>query len=187
MGIMGLQAQTIEQPKSNFQRSQLLIAPFYFFDATFMMSYEHPIARSGALRITPSITLSNDDYDNREGFGIDLGYKAFLLGKSRVINVYVGPYAYYKHIKSIERSAYYYDSYYDYRYEYITTYHNIVALGVDTGVKCIFGRFVIDFTFGGGIRYPIDAKNIYDDYVDIYSYNYKGIAPRANLMFGITL
>jgi hypothetical protein len=182
MSIIGLQAQTIDSPKSNFQRSQLLIAPFYFFDATFMVSYEHPIAKNGALRITPSITLSEDDYnDSREGFGIDLGYKAFLLRNSRIVNVYVGPYAYYKSIKHTYREySYYYDDYgyYNYSdYEKISYNNNVFGLGIDTGVKCIFGRFVLDLTLGGGIKYPTNSE----------SNEYKGIAPRANLMFGVTL
>ena len=171
VGIIGLQAQTVDSHKSNFQRSQLLFAPFYLFDATFMMSYEYLLTDNSALRITPSITFIDDD-DSYKGFGIDLGYKAFLLGNSRWINVYVGPYAYYKYIKSAKRLIY---PYYIHEYDVID---NILGLGIDTGVKFTFGRFVLDFTFGGGIRYPLN---------DNRSSPSKSIVPRANLMFGITL
>ena len=166
VGTFGLQAQSSDLPRSGFQRSQLLFSPVYLFDATFMMSYEQPLSRSGALRITPSITLEDNGYDSREGFGIDLGYKVFLLRNSRVINFYVGPYAYYNHLKST--GSYNYNRLY---------YRDTLGFGIDTGVKCIFGRFVIDFTLGGGIKYPLNAN----------SNEYKGIAPRANLMFGVTL
>ena len=175
MSIIGLQAQTIDSQKPNIYRSQLLIAPFYFFDATFMMSYEYLITDNGALRITPSITLE-DGY--REGFGIDLGYKAFLLRKSRIVNVYVGPYAYYNYLKSTDWN-YYYDYNSGYGHDEIEiNYNNILGLGVDTGVKFTFGRFVLDLTLGGGIRYPLN---------DNLSSPSKSIVPRINLMFGVTL
>jgi len=192
MAMLSLNAQTtetIETPQKIY-RNQLLIAPFYFFDATYMMSYEYLISTNGALRITPSVTLSNVDkesslfnsYRNKEGYGIDLGYKIFLLRKGDgKVNVYIGPYAMYKYVKFIYSKE---DHTYDFVKNKIDDY-NVFGLGVDAGIKFIFGHFVLDLTVGGGIRYPqfenddnYTASSIFDDY-------YKGITPRANLMLGV--
>ena len=80
------QSQIEESLKSKVWRNQILVAPFYFFDNTFMVSYERIFPANGALRITPSITLSNIDQE-REGIGLDLGYKAFIVDKSRLFSI----------------------------------------------------------------------------------------------------
>jgi hypothetical protein len=179
---VAIQAQT----ESNFQKTsetgvfnnQLLFAPFYFFDQTLMVSYERIFQGNGALRITPSFTLSNADrfnYGNREGFGLDLGYKAFLITNQKnrmtLFNVYLGPYIMYRNIKNprIQPEAF-----------------NVLGGGIDTGIKFTFGhRFVLDITVGGGIRNPsikggFSSDGIFDD-------AFKGIAPRINLFLGATL
>lgn len=189
VGIVSLQAQSTEPEPAKVYKNQLLIAPFHLFDATFMLSYERlfPLNNTNTeLRITPSVMLSNidqDDYSfwgeeepsyNREGFGIDVGYKIFLFDSSRKINIYAGPYALYKYIR------------HNYTEEPDGTI-NAIGFGVDTGVQICFGRFVMDATLGGGMRYPMfdgsdtySAESIFDD-------RYKGITPRVNFVLGLML
>ena len=185
VGIIGLQAQTVESSQPKVYHNQLLIAPFYLFDGTYMLSYEFIFLKSGTFRITPSVTYSNTtnntapyNYsERRNGYGIDLGYKAFLIRNSRVVNVYAGPYTYLKYINSNESTFTYEHSMYEgYSYQ-----NNILGFGVDTGVKCTLGHFVIDLTLGGGTRYPISILTIYRNTYE----KYKGLELRANLMLGI--
>ena len=194
-GVLCLQAQSQpeEQPKLNVYRNQILIAPFYFFDNTFMISYERVFPSNGALRITPSITLSNINsssysyttpkYESREGVGLDLGYKAIVLDKSKkaaTFNVYIGPYAMYKHVNNSKfdeaTQAYRADQY------------DILGLGIDSGLKLIFGgRFVLDVTLGGGVRYPLFDSNDKRVVTDTFDDEFKGVIPRINLFLGVTL
>jgi hypothetical protein len=84
----------------NFKKNHVLFSPFYFLDGTFMLSYER-MFQTGSLRVTPSIKLQNvsdQDYDQREGYGIDVGYKFFFTERPHAANFYMGPYALYKNI-----------------------------------------------------------------------------------------
>jgi len=180
------QYQDEEAIKPVVYRNQMLIAPFYFFDETLMFSYERIFPSNGALRITPSVTLSNVENDtrlSREGFGLDMGYKAFIVDKSKrstVFNVYIGPYVMYKHVSNSRRD---FASPSSIKKETM----NVLSGGFDAGIKLTVGRFVLDFTLGGGIRYPqlenpetVSVTSYFDD-------EYKGIVPRINLFVGVTL
>ena len=178
-------------------KNQLLIAPFYLFNETFMISYERIFPDNGALRITPSVTLSNvsdGSYfsrKNREGVGVELAYKALLFPTAQKFNIYFGPYLLYRYVKN---------TYTDYPYYGIQPAvalpptktideFNVMGVGIDTGVKLTFGRFIMDFTFGGGLRYPLNNSNfeIDNSASDIFDDNFKGIAPRVNFMLGVAL
>jgi len=163
----------------------MLFSPFYFFDGTFMLSYER-LFSSGALRITPSIKLQNlsdEHYSQREGWGIDLGYKFFLNNRPGKSNFYLGPYALYKNTKVKE--SYIYDDDFSFKRTRIDTY-NVIGLGVDTGIKFIFGRFTMDISLGGGIRYAyMDGYTFNSTKSEWFDVDYKGIVPRGNFSFGI--
>lgn len=163
--------------------NQFLFSPFYFWDGTFMLSYER-IFPSGALRITPSIKLQNIDdkyYSQREGWGLDLGYKFFLSSRPYKVNFYLGPYALYKNTKVKSRSHQVDDMLMS-----VAQTYNILGIGVDTGVKFIFGRFTMDISMGGGIRYAyLDGYNYDNSGVDWWEIDYKGIVPRGNISFGV--
>jgi len=185
LGVMGLRAQPDDYP-ARMNRNQFLFSPIYLFDATFFVSYEHLFRNNSALRISPSITISNSDnsifqnnFRSREGFGVDAGYKIFLYEKPhRNANLYMGPYFMYKYMKIVHMG--YPDD--------VADIYKIWGVGIDTGVKFTMGRFVMDITIGGGVRYPLlnDDPNVplADDILDI---NYKGIAPRINFCLGVTL
>ena len=191
LGVMGLQAQSPDLQKSNVKRNHFHFSPFYLFDATFMMSYEHIFPFKGALRVTPSITLSNSlnstyysDLKNREGLGIDMGYKFFLSEKPRrVVNPYVGPFLMYKYVKHT-RIYYSVSSVWPGDNVYFHDEYHVFGLGVDAGVKFVFGRFTVDATVGGGVRYHNNSESIA---TDVFDDVYKGIVPRLNLCFGIAL
>lgn len=170
--------------------NHVLFSPFYFLDGTFMLTYER-LFSSGALRITPSIKLQNIDdqhYSQREGWGLDFGYKFILTNRPRKVNFYLGPYALYKNIKV--KSPVYLSSSSYYPLMEPTTYakktYNILGMGVDSGVKFIFGRFVMDISFGGGIRYAyIDGYSYANSGAEWFDIDYKGIVPRGNISFGV--
>ena len=188
---INLWAQSDDSPAS-IKRHQLLFSPIYLFDATFLLSYEHLFQNQTALRITPSITLSNTDNSvfhsnlkSREGFAIDAGYKVFLFEKPRRnANVYMGPYVMYKYVKHTRGT--WYSSIPD--DPDIVDIYKVWGVGIDTGIKFIMGRFVMDITVGGGVRYPLlnDDANVpaAEGILDI---GYKGIAPRINFCLGVTL
>lgn len=181
LGLISLQAQNLKLPQSTTYRNQILVSPPYLIENTFMVSYERIFPTKGALRITPSVTLSNVENDiwdeQREGAKIDIGYKAFLIEKGEVVkfNLYLGPYVMYKYLMSSVGIA---DS-----EGYSSKEYNIFGAGVDAGIKLTVARFVMDFTLGGGVRYPLDTHG--ETATSIFSDNYKGIVPRANLSLGI--
>jgi len=164
--------------------NHLLFSPFYFFDGTFMITYERLFA-SGSLRVSPSIKLQNlsdEFYSQREGWGLDVGYKLFLNPRPHKVNFYMGPYALYKNINVKELTP----SFESLFKQYQTNTYNILGLGVDTGVKFIFGRFTMDISLGGGIRYAyIDGYTFKNSESTWFDEAYKGIVPRGNLSFGI--
>ena len=180
IGMINVQAQNTETTKSGYN-NQLLIAPIHFAASTFMLSYERMMpSNKSALRITPSVTFSNterntwrDDYQiGREGFGLDLGYKFYMFNNPRKVNIYFGPYAMGKYIKRNYSES-------------PSKETTVIGVGVDAGLKMVFGRFVMDFTAGGGLRTSIfegsdehAVDNIFDD-------RYRGIMPRANFMIGM--
>jgi len=181
--MVGAWAQTAET--GTVFKNQVLFSPPFLIENTFMVSYERIFPTKGALRITPSVTLSNVENSifwdkEREGWKIDVGYKAFLIEKGDFVklNVYLGPYAMYRYLKNY---ANYYDSYYGKEENEI---YNILGAGVDAGAKLTIARFVVDFSFGGGVRYPIGIVGS-ETATSIFSDNYKGITPRANLSLGI--
>ncbi|MCL2727564.1 MAG: DUF3575 domain-containing protein [Bacteroidales bacterium] len=185
MGTLAAQTSNAEnQLSTNYKPNHLLFSPFYFVDGTFMLTYERIFA-SSSLRVTPSIKLQNlsdEFYTQREGWGIDVGYKFFLTQRPKRGIFYLGPYALYKNInvkesgKSLESSF----------VQDISDTYNIMGLGVDTGVKFIFGRFTMDISIGGGIRYAfIDGYTFKNSGSDWYDVDYKGIVPRGNLSVGI--
>ena len=164
--------------------NHFLFSPLYFFDGTFMLSYER-LFSSGSLRITPSIRLQNIDdqrYTQREGWGMDIGYKFFFTGRPRHTNFYLGPYTLFKNIK--EKSPSYSSSYTP--SNYIVDNYNIIGIGVDTGIKFIFGRFTMDISLGGGIRYAyLDGYSFENSGVEWWEIDYKGIVPRGNFSIGV--
>ena len=165
--------------KPDILQHQMLFSPFYFFGGTFMMSYEYLTLSHNAFRITPSVTLNNsgNNYESREGVGLDLGYKISVFNKYKA-NVYMGPYFMYKYAKHSSRDYYY-------NVTDNKTY-NVLGLGIDAGIKLTFGRFVMDITLGGGARYPLQDYSGYSSR-SIFHVAYKGIAPRANFFLGIAL
>ena len=163
-----------------------MMNPFYFFDGTFMLTYER-LFPTGSLRITPSITLqnvNNGNFDQREGWGLDFGYKFFLSPPKRV-NLYMGPYALYRKL-SVGGNHYIDDNGYA-GYRYRTDVYDILGLGVDAGIKFIIGgRIVIDLSLGGGVRYPyLNGKTFNSTANDIFDVDYKGVVPRGNFSIGI--
>ena len=164
-------------------RNHMLFSPFYFFDGTFMLSYER-LFSTGSLRITPSIKLQNINdelYSQREGWGLDVGYKFFLNNRIRKANFYLGPYALYKNINVTESNTFEGDM-----IRSQTDTYNILGFGVDSGFKFIFGRFTMDISLGGGIRYAyIDGYRYKNSGSDWFDFDYKGIVPRANFSLGI--
>ena len=183
IGMISVQAQNVETTRQNFHQNQFLFSPFHFFDGTFMLSYERMMPNgNAALRITPSITLSNvqqfgwwgdeDRRIGRQGFGLDVGYKFFLLNNPRRFNFYVGPYAMFRQINN--------------RFRYLPTERiDVLGMGVDAGMKMTFGRFVMDFTLGGGLRYAMFEGSENHSTPDIFDDKYRGIMPRANFVLGI--
>jgi len=171
---------TVEKP------NHLLFSPLYFFDGTFMLTYER-LFPSGAIRITPSIKLQNlsdDSYSQREGWGLDAGYKFFLTNGLRKANFYMGPYTLFKNI-NVKNAITYHEI--DGKVtQYQTDRYNIVGFGVDTGIKFIFGRFTMDISLGGGIRYAyIEGYTYKNSGSEWYDIDYKGIIPRGNFSFGV--
>ena len=184
--------QRIEHP------NHILLSPFYLFDGTFMLSYER-LFQTGALRITPSVTLRNrtdynynHNYDNREeqGWTIDLGYKFFFTNRVHRVTPYVGPYAFYRYLESkiqyppqecgpeCSTPALQYSAY---------TNYDILGVGVEGGVKFIFGRFTMDVSLGGGIRIPYRDGDVVSNGRDgMWDIAYKGVVARGNFSFGIT-
>lgn len=200
LAIVGAWAQSSQTEK--VYNNQLLIAPFYLLDETFMLSYERIFTDNGALRITPSVTLSNvnnglfdinDSYrKNREGFGIELAYKALLFPTDRVFNVHFGPYVLYRYVKNTYESYtsdLSYSSYLNPNPTIKTERFNVMGAGIDTGIKLTMGRFILDFTVGGGLRYPANNSDfeIDNSASDIFDDNFKGIAPRVNFFLGVAL
>jgi len=188
MGVMSLQAQSVDWQKPNIRRNHLLFSPFYLFDATFMMSYEYLFPYKGALRLTPSITLSNSlnntyysGLKSREGFGLDAGYKIFLSEKPRTIfNPYIGPFLMYKYVRHTRTDDV---IIVPVQPVYNDVYH-VFGAGVEGGVKLVFGRFTLDATVGRGVRYHNDQNSIA---TDVFDDVYKGIIPRINLFVGVAL
>ena len=165
--------------------NHILFSPLYFFDGTFMLTYER-LFRTGSIRITPSFKMQHlDDKDQSEGWGVDVGYKFFLKSRPNVPNFYVGPYALYKNIKL--KVPYFYEDGMGTFTRYDIDTYNIMSAGVDTGIKFIFGRFTLDMSIGGGFRYAfIDGytfENAGSEWKDI---GYKGIVPRGNVSVGFT-
>jgi len=162
--------------------NHILFSPLYFFNGTFMLTYER-LFPSGSLRISPSVKLQHiDDYrfTQKEGLGIDLGYKFFLTKRPFRVNFYLGPYALYKSVK-VKKAVDKHSSIKTYN----TDIYDVVGLGVDTGVKFIFGRFTMDVMAGGGIRYAyLNGRSFDSSYALWYDVDYKGIVPRINLSLG---
>ena len=183
-------AQTYYQERRNpvvNHPNHILFSPFYFFDGTFMLTYER-LFPTGALRITPSIKLQNlsdQEYTQKEGWGLDAGYKFFFTSRPRAANFYMGPYGLYKNIKA--KAPVPYESFSSSRTRYYNTdTYRIVSFGVDAGVKFIFGRFTMDLSFGGGIRYVyLNGETFENSEVEWYDIDYKGIVPRGNFSLGI--
>ena len=193
--VMGsLFAQTHYPEKKSvtiYNPNHILFSPLYFFDGTFMITYER-LFSSGSLRITPSIKLQNLDdqrYTQKEGFGLDLGYKFFFTNRPYRANFYLGPYALYKNIKAKSPTYPYYSSSFYPSTEsttYIINTYNIIGMGVDTGIKFILGRFTMDISLGGGIRYAyLDGNTFESSGIEWYDIDYKGIVPRGNFSIGI--
>ena len=166
--------------------NHMLFSPLYFFDGTFMLTYERLFA-SGSLRITPSIKLQNltdQDYSQREGWGLDMGYKFFFTKRLYPANFYMGPYALYKNIRV--KVPYDYDPMFGSTPRFQTDTYNIMSFGVDSGIKFIFGRFTMDISFGGGIRYAyVDGYTYKSSRSEWFDIDYKGIVPRGNISFGV--
>jgi len=175
--------QRIEHP------NHITISPFHFFDGTFMLGYER-LSPMGAFRISPSVTMRNarNGEGDEQGWGLDLGYKFSFTPNVRRVMPYVGPYISYRYLESELLSWYDYPN----RGEHPTSPHtmytkyNIWNVGVEGGVKFIFGRFTMDIALGGGIRIPRCDGETISGGDDIWAIEYKGIVPRGSFTLGIT-
>ena len=186
-GALWGQSLDVEKRQMAVQRpNHITFSPFYFFDGTFMLNYER-LFPMGAIRVTPSIKLQNISdqyYTQREGWGLDVGYKFFISGNPRRVNVYIGPYTLYKRVTTKE--AYDMEGQYSTIRRYRTDSYNILGIGVDSGVKFIFGRATIDISFGGGIRYAyMNGRTFENSSSEWFEFDYKGIVPRGNVSFGV--
>jgi len=196
-----LQAQSPDYPQNNYPPSRhtqhpnhVLLSPFHLFDGTFMLSYER-LFNTGALRISPSVTLRNNrhyyDYGDREeqGWALDFGYKFFFTNRVHKVTPYVGPYIFYRYLESkIQDWNEYTDrEYTDYYPRAQYTNYDILGVGVEGGVKFIFGRFTMDVSLGGGVRIPYrNGKSITGGPDDMWDIEYKGVVARGNFSFGIS-
>ena len=175
----------IAQPKNP---NHFMMSPFYFLDGTFMLTYER-LFQTGSLRITPSVTLQNlsnhkliEGHDQREGWSLDAGYKFFLTSRPYKVNFYMGPYGLFRSLSSYYQTHDYENGTYR---DNTDTYH-IVSFGIDGGIKCIFGRFVMDVSLGGGVRYPyLNGAPFKGSASNVFDVQYKGIVPRGNFSLGV--
>jgi hypothetical protein len=188
----GYRAQRPEAIKYAIQRikhpNHITISPFHFFDGTFMLGYER-LSPMGAFRISPSITMRTKNHIGKEeqGWGLDLGYKFSFIQNIRRVMPYVGPYVFYRYLESKTQD---WDKYSDREphpaYTHYADY-NVWSVGVEGGVKFIFGRFTMDIALGGGIRIPrCNGETLSIGSSDIWAIDYKGIAPKASFTLGIT-
>ncbi|MDR2963631.1 MAG: hypothetical protein LBU90_08405 [Bacteroidales bacterium] len=174
-------------------------SPFHFFASTFYLSYERAFPElNSALRISPFITVKQKssgyyygygetfyyDYSpvRKEVYALEVAYKWFTFENPRKFNIFLSPYAQYKYISRQGNADIYNEI-----GEFVSdgnTINNVIGFGIDSGLRFAFGRFVMDFTLGGGMRLPLNET----DYIssDMFSDTYRGVVPRGNFLLGMT-
>lgn len=172
-----------EKPtRRSWYKNEFFLAPGYFFDGTFAIGYQYN-AQLFSFSLMPSFTLSQSSLGSeREGWGVEAIGKVLFSKMPKKAQIYAGPYVGYRFLN--ETGSYYDESL---PIEGETSY-SIVNAGVLFGMHFMWGRFTMDFNFGGGVRYPTVSGfcsrqgNVPNDFGEI---GYKGMVPKGNLTFGV--
>jgi len=177
------------------------ISPVQFANSTFQINYERFFKeKKYSLVVSPAILLKQNTPESLIGFKGNIQYRFYFTHLHKETHktwifsnlaFYGGGYAQYL----IANEAYW-ASYPDNNFNYITDIFkkeiNSIEGGVLLGIQIdIIPRLVLDFYFGGGIKYSdvVDSFTPLTDNQYPYTYGvldreYTGVVPRGGLKFG---
>jgi len=201
-GLFGQNSVTFENSNEYRYKNVFKISPVQFANSTFELNYERYFGnRSSSLLISPSLLLREQNSESLIGFKWMTQYRFYFSQLRRGLNktwifanigFYGGPYVQYLYAKEDYRGGYYDDNigvYYDgiFNKEVST-----IEGGVITGFQFdLLPRLVVDFYFGGGIKYAVVEDTIGSFLPENYTYNYgildreyTGVIPRGGLQIG---
>lgn len=197
-------AQT-DQPPDEFEgfKNTISIVPQYVAISGIRIDYERKLNSGNTwLVIAPQLYVDNNGYDNFDqltGFGMNAYYKMYLFhskkkntnGLSRT-TLYFSAGPTYQHLNLVATEEVPYETvelgitYTRFASAEVTTRVNKIGGNADFGMQFAFGRFLLDFYAGIGIRYAIDENGNMMEYHNYgwLDFGYSGILLDGGIRLG---
>lgn len=196
----GYGQENIEIQDSYAYKNVLKLSPVELARAEFQVGYERYFkGRSQSMLLMPSIFISQDGDEKKDGFQLMVQYRFYLSQlhqkTSKTLNMFnVGFYSAPYVLGLIHNEVYEYGIYDPINLEYVTDLMEEKTESIEGGALMgiqldITKRIVFDFFVGGGIRRSNVIRNMpeegYNSY-GILDIGYTGVKPRIGMQMGIT-
>lgn len=163
-----------------YLKNYFYFAPLPTISKTFQISYERIIGNAKkSIQISGGILASGYNNNMDLGFTDEIQFRFYLndirnSGKENKFHFafYFSPFIAHKYFKSF---SYFYD------------YSNSISLGLVSGWKGTYSRFVFDIFIGGGFKKSMTNKNnqIFAG-KDYWDGNYTGVLPKIGIQLGFS-
>lgn len=166
-------------------KNEVNLCVVQLFGGNFRLGYEYMINNKYSVTSYGSFIMYSDDVYETMGGSIEAQFRFYSVPKSNNwMKLYFTPYFMYKYLDEHDKQL---NLITNKSMIYRSNFYHIYSSGVMTGMKFkIQANFIVDISLGGGIRMTKNPQSSTIIHTDngIFSIDYSGITPRANLSLG---